>query len=348
MNPPDTHRETVFEPHEAAERTGLSLDTLRYYEREGLIGPVDRTVSGRRRYTEGDLSWIGLLTCLRDAGLGIADLRGFTHLLRTSGSEPTDPVAFLRRHRAALLERQEATHRALTVLGDKIAYYDTGAESPSRAAESAPVETAVPASGGVVTDPAAARPGVADDPGAIVIVSGPPGAGKSTVATLLASEAARPTIQLDTDEFYRAIRTGYVAPYLPGSETQNVVVVGVCAEAAIGYARGGYDVVVDGVVGPWFLPSYRTPIHRAGLRVSYVVLLPELSTTVARARGRGEDQLRDSGPVSELHRAFESHRAGLSRHIVDSTGSDPVGTAADLRRRIAAGEFVLEDADQRT
>lgn len=204
-------------------------------------------------------------------------------------------------------------------------------------------ETAAPEpTAGVVTDPPAARPRVADEPGSITIVSGPPGAGKSTVAALLAAGAVRPTVLLDTDEFYLAIRTGYIAPYLPGSASQNVVVSGVCAEAAVGYARGGYDVVADGVIGPWFLPSYRKPIHRAGLRLSYVVLLPELATTVARAKGRGEDQLRESGPVGELHRAFGSHRSRLSRHIVDSTGCDPAATATDLRRRLALGEFVLD------
>lgn len=69
-------------PAETVERTGLSHDTLRYYEREGLIGPVPRDGGGRRRYEDADLEWIGLVTCLRDAGLGIADLRRFTELLR--------------------------------------------------------------------------------------------------------------------------------------------------------------------------------------------------------------------------------------------------------------------------
>lgn len=123
MTAPDTRQGQTFTPHEAADRTGLTLDTLRYYEREGLIGPVDRTVGGRRRYTEGDLAWVGLLTCLRDAGLGIADLRGFTELLRTDATEPAERVDFLRARRAELLAHAESTRKALAVLDDKIAHY---------------------------------------------------------------------------------------------------------------------------------------------------------------------------------------------------------------------------------
>ena len=123
MSAPDPRPPITFTPREAAERTGLTLDALRYYERERLVGPVDRTVGGRRRYTENDIAWISLLTCLRDAGLGIADLRSFTSLLRTGEAAGTERVEFLSECRTGLLERMNATSRALKVLDDKIAFY---------------------------------------------------------------------------------------------------------------------------------------------------------------------------------------------------------------------------------
>jgi DNA-binding transcriptional MerR regulator len=113
----DTHT-----PASASDRTGLSLDTLRYYEREGLIGPVRRMSSGQRRYSEDDLAWIGIVSCLRDAGLGIADLRRFTELLRSEHGAD-DRVAFLQRRRDELLERRRQTEAALAVLDGKIAHY---------------------------------------------------------------------------------------------------------------------------------------------------------------------------------------------------------------------------------
>ena len=119
---------TTWAPAEAAARTGLSLDTLRYYEREGLIGPVTRTVGGHRAYTDDDLFWIGLIGCLRDAGLGIADLREFTALLREGGSG--DRVAFLTGHRAELQRRAASLQTAIGVLDEKIAHYAGRAEPP--------------------------------------------------------------------------------------------------------------------------------------------------------------------------------------------------------------------------
>ncbi len=116
---------------EVVRRTGLTADALRYYEREGLVGPIARR-SGQRRYSEDDVAWIGVVTCLRDAGLGIADLRRFTMLLREEAGAG-DRVAFLRRRREELQERVRRTTAALGVLDDKIAHYSLDAHEQTPA-----------------------------------------------------------------------------------------------------------------------------------------------------------------------------------------------------------------------
>ncbi|GAA1676344.1 MerR family transcriptional regulator [Kribbella sp. NPDC056951] len=126
-------RNGKYSPGEAADVTGLSLDTLRYYEREELIGPIERLPGGRRVFTEGDIAWIGVVSCLRDAGLGIADIQRFTTLLRTAG-DPASRVEFLRERRAALIEHMARMDAALGVLDDKIEYYGARqAEKSARA-----------------------------------------------------------------------------------------------------------------------------------------------------------------------------------------------------------------------
>lgn len=113
--------EELLEPRDVVALTGLSIETLRYYEREGIIGPVARR-AGHRRYSGNDVAWIGLVTCLRNAGLGIADLRRFTTLL-SEPTEPQDRVTFLRERRKELLQRLTETQAAIDVLDGKIAHY---------------------------------------------------------------------------------------------------------------------------------------------------------------------------------------------------------------------------------
>jgi cytidylate kinase len=86
--------------------------------------------------------------------------------------------------------------------------------------------------------------------GEVITLTGPPGAGKTSVAALVAGDAARPTVHLVTDSFYRAIRTGFVLPYLPESARQNEIVIEAIQAAVTAFARGGYDVVVGRHRGP--------------------------------------------------------------------------------------------------
>lgn len=121
-----------YSPAEAAGHTNLSLDTLRYYEREGLIGPVRRDSGGRRRYSDGDLAWLDVVTCLRRSGMGIADLRRFVGVLRDGAAASTEPVAMLRMHRERLVEDIEQIRAAVSVIDGKIDHYERVAAADSR------------------------------------------------------------------------------------------------------------------------------------------------------------------------------------------------------------------------
>ncbi len=62
-----------YSPGQVVDRTGFSLDTLRYYERIGLVGGVARTSGGRRIFTDDDIGWLEILRCLRDTGMPIEE-----------------------------------------------------------------------------------------------------------------------------------------------------------------------------------------------------------------------------------------------------------------------------------
>lgn len=103
--------------------SGLSVETLRYYEREGLLlEPARRDPAGRRRYGADDLSWIGAIILLRDTGMSISDMRTLAALSREDGTE-RERLEVLEDHRRRILGDLDRTRRHLAALEKKIAAY---------------------------------------------------------------------------------------------------------------------------------------------------------------------------------------------------------------------------------
>lgn len=103
-----------YSPSETAEKSGFSIDTLRYYEKIGLLTGIARNASGRRVFSDDDLEWLGTLRCLRETGMPIADMLRYSELARGGDETVRERLELLREHDrrveeriAGLLEQQE-------------------------------------------------------------------------------------------------------------------------------------------------------------------------------------------------------------------------------------------------
>lgn len=112
-----------YTPGETAERLGVSIDTIRYYEKIGLLHGIQRTSAGRRVFSDDDLSRLGLLRCLRDSGMPIARLRRFAELLQTGDEGAEQRTALLEEHDREIDAKVEQLRREQQRVREKIAWY---------------------------------------------------------------------------------------------------------------------------------------------------------------------------------------------------------------------------------
>lgn len=122
----------TFTIGQAAERTGLSVHTLRFYERENLlVSDLTRTSSGRRRYTQTDIDWLEICVRLRESGMPLAQLAEFAALVRQGPGNEVQRLELLRRHEAHVRAQLASLQHCLDVIEMKVAIYETQVEDSS-------------------------------------------------------------------------------------------------------------------------------------------------------------------------------------------------------------------------
>lgn len=166
----------------------------------------------------------------------------------------------------------------------------------------------------------------------VVILSGPVGAGKSVVARELVDLSAGPTVYIEGDTFW-----SFFAKSEPGQTRQKNfrLVMSAMTAAAVPFALGGYDVILDFTIPPWYMETVQKILQPRNISIDYVVLRPNLDVCADRARGRSAGGIEDYSTYHDLYADFDL----ASKHWIEDDRAEPAAIAARIRKGLDDGSF---------
>jgi predicted kinase len=174
-----------------------------------------------------------------------------------------------------------------------------------------------------------------------LILTGPPGVGKTTVARVLANRAER-AVHLEADRFFFFIRAGFIDPWEPESDEQNQLVMRTAAEAAASYATAGYETIFEGIVIPrWTLGVIRETLEMAGVPTAYAVLRASHLECASRVHKReGDPGLFEPSALAAISSEFDD-LGEFERHAIDVAEMDAEQAATAVATRLAEDDLAL-------
>ena len=177
--------------------------------------------------------------------------------------------------------------------------------------------------------------------GRIIVITGAPVTGKTSTSAIIAKESSmEKSVHMHTDDFYHYLSKGVIPPYLPESNEQNLIVIEAFLEAAKRYARGGYDVIVDGIIGPWFLAPWLNIVHE-GYEVHYIILKADKNETLKRAIERSKlDRKTNIELVETMWDQFDDLGA-YEKYTLDTTLLSVEDTVFAIKEKVANNATLL-------
>jgi tRNA uridine 5-carbamoylmethylation protein Kti12 len=183
----------------------------------------------------------------------------------------------------------------------------------------------------------------------LLILTGPPGAGKTTLASLVA-EHFTPSVVIEADALWARVVRGFIEPWDEGADHQNAALVRASLAAAARLASAGYATVLSGHVGPRYLGLVRDELSHLSVPVAYVVLRPHLDVCLANCVKRtGTPQ--HAGALSDetvIRGLYESYcdLGDIERHVFDASGLTVDESVSRLVSELGSARFMIQQPNQ--